>query len=60
MTVIYIRDFVKARSALARPQSTAGTGPVTERTAPNASGQGGAWYHQAAIIEADKTVPRRD
>ncbi len=60
MTVVFIKDFVKARSGTAQSRLAPAPTPSTKREVPVRTEHGGAWYHQAAIVDADKTIPHRD
>lgn len=60
MTVVYIRDVLQARADLTLTRSTAVPVAAADRKIPAKAEQGGAWYHQAAIVEAERVVPRRD
>jgi hypothetical protein len=57
MSVVFIKDYVKSRAALPRPAIVPAPAATESKTTAKVV-YGEAWYHQAAIAEADKSTPR--
>ena len=59
MTVISMKDFLKARGEAPRRRSGMASASIVEIKAVTKLPGGGAWYHEAAISEAatDKATP---